>query len=125
MQANSVTPISTPELGTWSAVGEAPPTVLVSGTPGAQPLRMTENFGHSDDYGVLVGLVQPFRHGWRLRYATFDAEDQHGGCVILEGGDTNGLQDGCQVRVEGKIIPSPDRNGTPTFQVQTLDIFKR
>ncbi len=115
----------------WSAVGQTPaaapePSLPAPSTASVQtPAVPREAFSHSEDYSVLTGSVQPCNQGWRLRYAPFDTEDQHGGCVVLEGGDATGLQDGCQVHVEGKLIPSPERNGTPTFEVRTLDILQR
>ena len=89
----------------------------------ARPAQAIQGFGHSEDYRVLAGQVQCFRDTCKLRYADFGAVDPYGGNVILEGGQVSNLRDGCQVRVEGQLIPPADRSGPARFQVQTMQIL--
>jgi hypothetical protein len=84
--------------------------------PGGPPA-----FGHSADYTILSGEVVQFRKTWRLRYATVDQADQHGGCVVLEGDEHLArLREGQFVRVQGKLILPESRAGMPTFEVKAL-----
>ena len=95
--------------------------VLVTVVPISVP--QTQGFSHSDDYQVLTGQVQSFRGNWRLRYADYASVDAYGGSVILDGGPFEKLQDGCQVRVRGRLIPSANRASPARFQVQSLDVI--
>jgi hypothetical protein len=72
---------------------------------------------------TLSGEVQEFRRTWRLRYAAIDAEDAHGGSVILTGEGLSRLRDGQSVRVVGALAPAEDRSSPPRFQVQFLEVI--
>lgn len=72
--------------------------------------------------GTLTGEVYQFRKNWRLRYAPLDAEDAHGGSVILNGNGLELLQEGQRVRVVGAYRQD---DGVTRFSVQTLDILER
>jgi hypothetical protein len=108
------------------------PSLWRSGTPPAlSPVVVTvvpmsvpqkQGFSHSDDYQLLTGQVQSFRGNWRLRYADYASVDAYGGSVILEGGSLDKLQDGCQVRVQGRLIPPANRASPARFQVQSVDV---
>ena len=131
-------PATNPALPTWTTPSEAPsvlpsPAPMASTGPVPAPLpalsptepRATSIYSHSDDYRVLVGQVQPWHGGWRMRYADFGTEDQHGGNVVLEGGNLERLQEGSLVRVQGTLIPSTERAAPARFQVQSVEILNR
>jgi hypothetical protein len=86
------------------------------------PVRTNQAFSHSDDYRVLSGLVQSWRNTWKLRYADYGAVDPFGGSVVLEGILVKSLQDGCEVRVEGRLIPPADRRSPARFEIQSIRI---
>jgi hypothetical protein len=82
------------------------------------------HYGEKDNYKSITGQVQQYRKTWRLRYASIDQEDIHGGVVVLEGGaDLNKLQDGQHVRVTGVLVPPATRTSSATYRVQTVEIL--
>jgi hypothetical protein len=72
---------------------------------------------------TLTGEAQEFRKGWRLRYASVEAEDAHGGSVALVGENLQRLRDGQTVRVVGTLQPAEDRLDTPRFLVHFLEVI--
>jgi hypothetical protein len=70
---------------------------------------------------ALTGEVYQFRKTWRLRYAPIDADDPHGGSVILVGAGLEQLQDGQRVHVVGAYMPS---HGGMRFGVQVLQVLE-
>jgi hypothetical protein len=94
-------------------------------TPADPTVAPQAAYGHTDGYKSLTGHVQQWRHTWRLRYAAVEADDPHGGSVVLVGGsELERLRDGQRVRVRGAIVPSDDRQGTTRYQVQALDVLE-
>ena len=90
-----------------------------------QPLETTSRPVPSralESHRTLTGEVHQFRRGWRLRYAAVDADDPHGGSVVLEGVGVAHLRDGQTVRVVGTLIPAEDRNSAARFQVTMMEI---
>lgn len=79
---------------------------------------------YATDYRTLTGQVQSWRGSWRLRYSDIGVEDQYGGSVTLDGVREQ-LQEGCQVRVQGQLLPAADRLSTPRFQVQALEVLSK
>lgn len=71
----------------------------------------------------LNGQVETWRKTRRLRYAAIDADDPHGGSVTLVGDQVDRLQDGQNVRVQGRMILSDDRTAAPRFVVQSVQIM--
>lgn len=90
--------------------------------PVAQPEGM---FAHAADYSSLSGQVQKWRSGWRIRYATVDAVDPHGGCVTLVGTDFDKLRDGDFVRVRGRLLSPQSRGGSVIYHVDAIAPQKR
>jgi hypothetical protein len=71
-----------------------------------------------------MGAVTSWRKTWRLRYASPDAEDPHGGRVILVGDPAiERLKEGQIVRARGFLIPAADRNSPPQLHVESMEIF--
>lgn len=105
-------------LGSTPEAPEAAPTDPTE----TMPVRNVVQFSHSEDYGVLTGTVQSWRQDWKLRYADYGTLDPHGGSVVLEGDLLDELEDGCQVRATGRLIPSSRRSSPARFQVQSLEI---
>jgi hypothetical protein len=71
----------------------------------------------STDYASIVGQLEYLHMSrqWRLRYASYDADDVHGGVVTLRGIDSmeGHFKEGMTVRVQGSLDfnsrkPSPD-----------------
>jgi hypothetical protein len=82
-------------------------------------------YSHSDDYRTLSGRVQQWRNTWRLRYASPDADDPHGGSVTLVGGaDLDRLRDGQRIRVQGVLVPAENRQSTTRYQVNAVEILE-
>ncbi|MSU80579.1 MAG: hypothetical protein EXS16_21130 [Gemmataceae bacterium] len=80
---------------------------------------------HADGYQTLVGQVHQFRKTWRLRYASIEQNDPHGGSIILESdGDLSALRDGSTIRVRGILIPATDRTTGASYRVQNFEIVK-
>ncbi len=81
-------------------------------------------FGHAEDYGWLSGQLQHLKTKdcWRLRYASVDEDDAHGGSVTLV--DKNGLLAGCKdgqyVRITGQLLSAADRSIAPDYQLDSL-----
>ncbi len=79
----------------------------------------------ADGYQTLVGQVHQFRKTWRLRYASIEQNDPHGGSIILESdGDLSALRDGSTIRVRGILIPATDRTTGASYRVQNFEIVE-
>jgi hypothetical protein len=101
----------------------------------AQPVRSTTNDPDvptprvvpavgGEKSQALAGRLELWRKTWRLRYASVDTEDAHGGRVTLLGGPSvEELREGQRIRVRGILIPSPDRAAAPTFHVQSFEVL--
>jgi hypothetical protein len=90
----------------------------------SDPMRINIPPAHSDDFAAITGQVQQYLKTWRLRYASIDQEDIHGGVVVLEGGaDLNQLRDGQHVRVTGVLVPPATRTSSATYRVQAIEIL--
>jgi hypothetical protein len=83
-------------------------------------------YGHASDYSWLRGQVEYSRlgKGWRLRFASVDEEDHHGGSVTLcENQDLAHLEDGQYVFVQGHLSKPADRGTSPAYRVDTLKVL--
>ena len=89
------------------------------------PLQSTHIlYGQVDNYQELTGQLQQWRKTWRLRYAAVGAEETYGGSVMLEGiADTSKLRDGQHLRVRGRLIPPENRQDSPRYVVQSIDVL--
>jgi hypothetical protein len=84
------------------------------------------NAGHAEDYSWLRGEVQ-YDHiskGWRLRYAGLDEADRWGGAVILISDSAlDKLRDGQIIKVQGHMIDSENRKGTPMYRTESIAVM--
>ena len=98
---------------------------LAARSPADPPVTPQGAYGHTDGYRSLTGQVQQWRNTWRLRYAAVEADDPHGGSVVLTGSaELEKLRDGQRVRVRGTLLPADDRQGSARYQVKTLDVLE-
>jgi hypothetical protein len=82
-------------------------------------------FAHAEDYTWLRGEVEysKISNGWRLRYASVDETDMHGGSAILNG-ELAGLKDGMHVLVRGELHEANGLRTCPSFRVDSLEIVE-
>lgn len=100
-------------------------SVTVSkGTDPGVVSEMTIRYGQEDNYRVLTGRIEQWAREYRLRYAPPDADDAHGGFVVLEGGQTESLKDGNHVRVQGTLVPAEGRRSA-RYQVNNLEVLAK
>jgi hypothetical protein len=98
----------------------------------AQPRRSftditsSSHFAHAADFSWLAGQVEKTRlgNGWRLRYASVDEDDPHGGSVSLSG-DANLpiLQDGQYIRVRGHLVDPEAQGAAPAYHVESAELL--
>ncbi|MBY0525286.1 MAG: hypothetical protein K2R98_17905 [Gemmataceae bacterium] len=103
---------------------EAPPEPAPKKPEPAAVTLPPVRLGHSDDYRWLMGQVEHTRlgRGWRLRYASVDEEDRHGGCVNLTGDSGLGrLTDGQFIRVEGHLSTPGNGTTAPVYHVDSWE----
>jgi hypothetical protein len=82
--------------------------------------------GHAPDYRWLVGRLQyvHVRDAWRLRFASAEDDDRHGGTVTLvETGPMIGFQTGQLVRIEGQLVDPSSRQPSPPYRVQSIQLL--
>jgi hypothetical protein len=97
--------------------GEAPPPRKSFADVTAQPF-----FSHAEDYSWLQGQVEysHFGNSWRLRYASVDESDSHGGSVtLLDNNLLQNLKDGQYVRVQGHLASDTEVLQTTHFPDRT------
>jgi hypothetical protein len=82
-------------------------------------------FSHAPDYSWIVGQVEYSRiaKNWRLRYASVDEADKHGGRMLLiENHHLSLLQDGQYVRVHGHVVNPDNPDSGPVFyRIESFD----
>jgi hypothetical protein len=81
-------------------------------------------FGHAADYSWLGGQLEQTRlgKGWRLRFASVDEDEPHGGTVSLTGDiDLPSLKDGDFIRVRGYLVDPNDRGRAPIYHVESYE----
>jgi hypothetical protein len=85
------------------------------------------SFSHAEDYSWLHGQVEYSRlcHGWRLRYASVDDDDVHGGSVTLASDNTLYLKDGDEVLVHGRMSEPDANHPTLTYQLDSLEVCRK
>jgi hypothetical protein len=107
-----------------TATAEPAPAIHTNG----EKATTATGFGHAEDYSWLSGQLQysHFNKAWRLRYASVDEADLHGGSVTLsEDLHMAGLKDGQYVRLEGRLV-NPDAKGSaPMFQVNSIQVIDK
>src|SRR5262249_7131739 len=85
--------------------------------------RAAPCFGHAPDYSWVSGQVEYSRiaRQWRVRYASVDEADCHGGRVILiENGHVDYLVDGQYVRVQGHLVtPKDGSEGEAYYRIES------
>ncbi len=88
-------------------------------------ITASSSLGHAADYSWLSGQVEYSRlsHGWRLRYASVDEDDLHGGSVTLtENPRLDELKDGQHIRVTGHLQNPADRATAPAYSVDSFEV---
>lgn len=89
-------------------------------------ITAASSFGHAPDYTWLSGQVEYSRlaNGWRLRYASVDESDAHGGSVTLAGDNRlSQLKDGQHVRVRGHLQNPEDKELAPAYHVDSFEVI--
>jgi hypothetical protein len=80
------------------------------------------SFGHAEDYSWIRGEATKWRTEWRLRYASVDEVDAHGGSLVLTGEhQLENLQDGEHFKLEGHVEPHGSRSGAASFYVEAVE----
>jgi hypothetical protein len=84
--------------------------------------------GHAPDYSWVQGKLEYTNLGggiWRVRYAPLSADDEHGGCVILQSlPNTQQFRHGDIVYAEGRIV-EPNTRGPLPNPVYRVDLMNR
>jgi hypothetical protein len=106
-------------------------TAAVSSNTAPAPARSftdsASHFAHAADYTWLAGQIEKTRlgHGWRLRYATVDEDDPHGGSVSLSDEvHLPGLQDGQYIRARGYLVDPEARGTAPAYHVESVEVLE-
>jgi hypothetical protein len=89
-------------------------------------LTASSQFGHAEDYSWVRGQVEYSRlsQGWRLRYASVDETDPHGGSVTLTGEcNLHGLKDGQYIRVQGHFSNPDDKGLAPAYFADRYEVI--
>jgi hypothetical protein len=78
------------------------------------------------DYSTFIGKLE-FLHTkqqWRIRYASFDVDDIHGGVFTLQGIDhiDMPLKEGMTVRVQGLLVEPDTRKPSPDYFVHEINV---
>jgi hypothetical protein len=93
--------------------------------PAAEPAAKP-GFGHAEDYAWVCGQLEHFGRTWRLRYASLDEEDPHGGSVTLATETTLDEQrNGQFVRLHGHLVDPDSRASAPAYRVDSIDTVNR
>jgi len=83
-------------------------------------------FAHAADYSSLTGQVEQSRHGCRLRFASVDEQDEHGGSVSLTGdASLSSLKDGQYLRVQGHLADPENKSAAPPYHVDSFDTLDK
>jgi hypothetical protein len=104
-----------------------PKSLYPRGEPAAPRRSFTDitahgSFGHAADFTWISGEAAKWRSDWRLRYASVDEVDAHGGSLVLSGDDQlDKLQDGGQYKLIGHIDPHGGKNGGEAFCVEAVE----
>jgi hypothetical protein len=109
------------EQSDWDASElDAPPRSISRPTPRG-------SFDHSPDYSWIQGKLEytSLSGGiWRVRYAPLSADDQYGGCMILQSPpDPSQFRANDMVYVEGRILDVNTRGllPNPVYQADLID----
>jgi hypothetical protein len=80
------------------------------------------SFGHAPNYTWISGEATKFRNEWRLRYASVDEIDAHGGSLVLTGdSELDKLKDGEHYKVVGHVEPHATHAGGEAFYVEAVE----
>jgi hypothetical protein len=81
------------------------------------------SFGHAGDYSWISGAATKYRNEWRVRYASVDESDAHGGSLVLIGDEQqlDKLRDGEYFKLVGHIEPHSSKTGGEAFQVHSVE----
>jgi hypothetical protein len=92
--------------------------------PGAGPLHSD----HAADFSWIVGQLEflNMKNQWRVRYASYDADDKFGGVVALSGVDhvAGQLKEGMAVRLQGQLVESDSKKASPEYFVHDIRVIK-
>jgi hypothetical protein len=93
-----------------------------------EPVSETAQPSCTPDYSCIVGRVEylHMKQQWRIRYASFDADDIHGGVFTLQGTDRLDFcfKDGMTVRVRGVLIDPNSRQPSPDYFVHEVKVVE-
>jgi len=73
-------------------------------------------------FSWLGGQLESSRlvKGWRLRFASVDEDEPHGGTVTLTG-DLPPLKDGQFIRVRGYLVDPQEHGLAPVYHVESYE----
>jgi len=119
-----------PEFPTVKQQETAPAVVHAEHLPSGKlvlDLTARPGLGHSPDYSWLKGEVEYSRlgGGWRLRYASLDEAESHGGEVTLTGDSRlRSLKDGELIQVQGHFAATDDEGAAPPYHVDSYTVIE-
>jgi hypothetical protein len=103
----------------------APPGATGTAGEAPAPAQSTSGLGHAPDYSWLVGRVERWGQSkmCRLRYASVEEIDPHGGSVTLVGEpeQLENVQDGQVLRVRGRLLNPDSHTAAPAYQVEAIE----
>jgi hypothetical protein len=112
-----------------TATAELPPAKSIYPRGELTPSRKSftditahSSFGHAPDYTWISGEATTYRSEWRLRYASVDEIDAHGGSLVLTGEEQlDKLKDSEHYKLVGHVEPHSARSGGEAFYVEAVE----